>query len=349
MTSQEIRLRTRPSGLPTPDNFELASTELPALGDGDVLVKNLWMSVDPYMRGRMDGLEDSYVPPFQLGNVLEGGAIGQVAESRHTDFPVGTYVESMFGWRERFVVNCNKAGAAGFDIEGGGIAPRDATLVPPQTYLGIAGMPGLTAYVGLLTVGAAKAGETVFVSAASGAVGAVVCQIAKQHGCGVVGTAGSDDKVKWLQEEAGVDAAINYKTVADLRAALRTACPGGIDVYFENVGGDHLEATLDLMNNGGRVAVCGLISQYNATALPPGPRNFIQILVKSLRVQGFIVTDYWDQYAQFLKTMAGWVGNGQMKWRETVYEGIERAPEALMALFSGDNFGKMLVKLNDPD
>jgi len=340
MKTREIQLKTRPKGLPTAENFDLVETELPALGKGDVRVENNWMSVDPYMRGRMDA-GDSYVPAFEVGETMTGGAIGTVSESQHPDFPVGTLVESMLGWREHFVTNCDAPGP-NFD---GGLQRKDPQLLPPQTYLGVAGMPGLTAYAGLLSVAKLQHEETVFVSAAAGAVGAVACQIAKLRGCRVIGSAGSDEKTTWLVEQAGVDVCINYKETTDLHAALGVACPEGIDVYFENVGGEHLDAALELMNQAGRIVVCGLISQYNATGPVSGPESFFKVLEKSLRVQGFIVTEFFDQYPAFLENMTAWIREDKIKWQETIFEGIAKAPEALMGLFHGANNGKMLVKL----
>ncbi len=333
--SREIRLKQRPTGLPAAEHFELAETELPAPKSGEVLVRNIWMTVDPYMRGRMRDVE-SYVPPFQIGEPLQGGAIGQVVESESDTLAVGDYVNSMLGWREGFVSSPE------------GLTKVDPALAPVQTFLGTLGMPGITAYFGLLDIGEPKEGETVFVSAAAGAVGAIVCQIAKLKGCRVVGTAGSDAKVDWLVQSAGADAAINYKTCGNLTEALREACPQGIDVYFENVGGDHLEAALMLMNPRGRISVCGMISQYNAEQMPAGPTNFIQVIPKRLRIEGFIVSDYLDRVGEFYQDMGKWIGEGKIKWEETIHEGIENAPNAFINLFSGENMGKMLVKVG-PD
>jgi len=335
MQSREIRLVSRPVGLPKPEDFELATVEVGEPGPDQVLVKNLWMSVDPYMRGRMMGLEDSYVAAFQLGAPLEGGAIGRVEASNSDKFKPGDIVSHMLGWREAFV--------SGAD----GLTKIDPDLAPPQAFLGALGMPGLTAYAGLLKVGELKDGETVFVSAASGAVGAVVCQIAKAKGCRVVGSAGSDEKCRWLEEVAGIDKAINYKTCGNLEAAVKEACGGGIDVYFENVGGEHLTAALNLMKPFGRIAVCGMISQYNLTSAPEGPHTIINLIPKRIKMQGFIVSDHFDLLGDFFRDMGQWVSEGKMTWKETVMEGIENAPTAFLALFSGDNFGKMLVKLGD--
>jgi NADPH-dependent curcumin reductase CurA len=330
--SREIHLRSRPVGLPQISDFELKSVEVPAPAPGEVLVKNIVMSVDPYMRGRMIDRK-SYVPPFQLGAVLQGAAVGEVLASNSDAFGVGDYVLSMNGWREYFV-----SGATGLQKVDGDLAPLSA-------YLGVLGMPGLTAYVGLLDIGKPQAGETVFVSGAAGAVGSAVCQIAKLKGCRVVGTAGSQEKLDWLTNEAGVDVALNYKTVESLHGSLREACPNGVDVYFDNVGGDHLEAALNLMNDHGRIVACGGISSYNATEPPPGPRNLFQMITRRLLWKGFIVTDHYDRLPAFIQDAAGWIAEGSLKWRETVHEGIENAPEAFLGLFSGGNVGKMVVRL----
>ncbi len=335
-TSKEIRLASRPTGMPAAENFELAEVDLPALEDGQVLIKNHWMSVDPYMRGRMMDIQ-SYVPPFQVGEVLSGGAIGEVVESKNPDCPVGTWLNHMGGWRE-------------FTISDGMLDQRiDPNLAPPQAFLGVLGMPGLTAYAGLLRVGELKDGDQVFVTAASGAVGSVVCQIAKAKGHYVAGSAGSDDKCKWLEDIAGIDKAINYKNYGsqpELEAAMAEACPKGIDVYFENVGGDHLTSALNLMNQFARAPFCGMISRYNDTAPVAGPPNLVMTVAKSLKLQGFIVTNHLDMAEDFLRDVPAWIKDGKIKWEETVYEGIEKAPDAFMGLFAGANFGKMLVKLS---
>ena len=335
LISKEVRLKARPVGTPKESDFEVASAEARQPGDGEVLVRNIWMSVDPYMRGRMMDRE-SYVPPFQIGKALEGGAIGQVVASNSAKLKVGTYVNHMLGWREYAT-----APAAGF-------SPVDPSLGPIEAFLGTLGMPGMTAWAGLFKVADLKDGETVFVSAASGAVGSVVCQLAKAHGCYVVGSAGSDEKCKWLEEVAGIDKAINYKTCGDLTKAVKDAFPKGIDVYFENVGGKHLEAAIESMRPNGRAALCGMIEQYNDTSPRPGPTNLIQIVGKSLRLQGFIVLNYFQHLPEFFAEMGPLIKAGKMKWEETVEDGIENAPKAFLKLFSGGNFGKMLVKIG-PD
>ena len=333
--SREIRLARRPEGMPARNDFAMAETEVPSPGPGQVLVRNIYMSVDPYMRGRMV-IRESYVPPFQIGEALSGGAVGQVVESDNPQFKRGDYVSNFSGWREWFVSG------------GGDLQKIDPAVAPIQAFLGTFGIPGLTAYAGLLKVGELKDGEKVFVSAAGGAVGTVVCQIAKAKGCTVVGSAGSDEKCGWLVREAGVDRAINYRTCGNLAKAVRDALPDGIDVYFESVGGAHLDAALANMRLHGRVAVCGMIAQYNDTALPPGPSNFINVLPKRLTIRGFIVTDYASLMPEFLRDMVGWYRAGKMKWRETIAEGLENAPDAFIGLFKGENIGKMLVKIG-PD
>lgn len=333
--NREIRLRERPQGLPTANTFELVETPIPAPQADEILVRNLWMSVDPYMRGRMRDVK-SYVKPFQIGEPLEGDCVGQVVESNNPKFAKGDYVAGNLGWRDYWVSN------------GKGVLKVDPTLAPIQTYIGTLGMPGFTAYAGLLKIGEPKAGETVCVSAASGAVGAIVCQIAKIKGCRVVGSAGSDEKVAWLRDVAGIDGAYNYKnfkTVPDLSKELGRLCPDGIDVYFENVGGMQLEAVLFHMKEFGRIPVCGMIANYNDTKPSPGPNNLFLLVVKRVKMQGFLVFDHRDLHKQFQADMAQWIREGKIKWHETAFEGIERAPEAFLALFSGENFGKMLVKL----
>ena len=332
-TSREIRLKSRPVGLPTAANFDLVTVDLPAPGPGEVQVRNTWMTVDPYMRGRMNDVK-SYTPPFALGEVLQGGAVGEVIASNDPSLKVGDLVQSGNGWREAF----NAPASTVQKLETHGL--------PPEAFLGVAGMPGLTAYVGLLKIAALKPGDVVFVSGAAGAVGSVVCQIAKLKGHKVIASAGGPEKVKFLKDDLGVDVAIDYKATPDLTAALTAAAPEGIDVYFENVGGEHLEAALNAAAPFARFAICGMISQYNATAPVPGPRNMALIIGKNLRLEGFIVSNHWDMMPAFIKDLAEWSAAGKLKWKQTVKEGIEKAPEAFLGLFSGDNFGKMLVKLS---
>lgn len=333
--SREIRLRERPVGVPTEDIFELAQVDIAAPQDGEFLVRNLWMSVDPYMRGRMTDRR-SYITPFEPGRALEGGAIGQVVESKNPKYPAGTYVNSMLGWRDYYLAT------------GRGVERIDPSVAPIQAYLGALGAPGLTAYVGLLKVAAVQSGETVFVTGAAGAVGSVVCQIAKAKGCRVVASAGADEKLAWLRNEAGVDYAFNYKTAPDLSKELSQGAPEGIDVYFENVGGPQLEVGLLHMRDFGRVAICGWISQYNATSPEPGPSTLPLAIPRRLRLEGFIVTDHLDQRPAFFADMKQWIAAGKIKWQETVFEGLENAPRAFIGLFHGQNLGKMLVRIH-PD
>jgi NADPH-dependent curcumin reductase CurA len=336
-TNREIHLRRRPVGLPTPEDFELVETAIPEPGPGQFLVRNVFMSVDPYMRGRMMDRK-SYVPPFQVGQVLDGGSVGQVVKSNHPGFAEGDYVCGFAtgGWREYHLT------------DGTMMQKVDPRLAPLQCFLGVLGMPGLTAYSSLLRIGEPQAGETVFVSAAAGAVGSVVAQIAKIKGCRVVGSAGSDDKGRWLLEQAGVDAIVNYKSCGSLFEAVSRACPDGIDIYYENVGGEHLEVALELMKSRGRLVMCGMISMYNATEAPAGPRNLVNIIGRSLKMQGFVVSDYIDMVPRFYADMGAWIGAGKIRWQETIRDGIADAPAAFLGLFRGDNAGKMLVRLG-PD
>ncbi len=332
MQSREIRLASRPVGTPAAANFEVASVELPAPGPGQILVRNSWMSVDPYMRGRMYDRE-SYVPPFAIGEALQGGALGEVVESNADGFAKGDLVSSMFGWREGFV-------ASAATVEK---LPRVAN-VPDQAYLGVLGMPGLTGWAGLLEIGKPQPGQTVFVSGGAGAVGSVVAQVAKLKGCTVVATAGSDAKCDWLRSR-GVDHAINYKTCGSLLEAVRAAAPKGIDVYFDNVGGEHLEVAIEVARPFARLVECGMISGYNAMEAMPGPRNIIQVVGKSLMMRGFIVMEFAPLRPQFLAEMTGWIAEGKLAWEETVLDGVDKAPDAFIGLFSGGNTGKMLVRL----
>jgi NADPH-dependent curcumin reductase CurA len=332
--SKEIRLKNRPVGLPGEIDFELAEVAVPEVGEGEILVQNIYMSVDPYMRARMYDRR-SYMPPFQLDQPLDGGCIGRVVDSKNKQFQTGDLVFGMYGWREYFL------------SDGKGILKIDPNVAPIQTYLGTLGMPGLTAYYGLLKIGKPKEGETVFVSAASGAVGSIVCQIAKLKGCFVVGSAGSDEKVAWLLDEVGVDAAFNYKKTDNIITEVGKHCPNGIDVYYENVGGVHLEAALEHMNKDGRMVMCGMISLLNSTEPAPGPANLIYIVGKRLTMKGFIVSDHFDMLMQFYGDMGKWIADGKIKWKETIIEGIENAPRAFIGLFKGENFGKMIVKVGD--
>lgn len=344
--SREICLTEYPVGMPTNNNFKLVQVEIPEpTKEGEFLVRNIWMSVDPYMRGLMrngggggrGGRVNTFIPSFKLGQPLEGACVGQVIASKNNQFVVGDYVLGMLGWREYWLSN------------GSNVMKVDQKIAPIQSFLGTFGMPGLTAYVGLLKIGELKDNYTLFVSAASGAVGSVVCQIAKIKGCHVIGSAGSDEKVNWLVDQAGIDYAFNYKQVEDISGHLTRVCPDKIDVYFDNVGGKHLEAALENMKTFGRIVLCGMISQYNYNSQNSGPSNLFLAIPNRLKLQGFIVGDHYDMLNEFHATMSEWVGQGRIKWKETVLEGIENAPKAFIDLFKGKNFGKMLVKVGrDP-
>ena len=330
-TTREIRLASRPEGRPTEQNFELAEVPLPTPGDGQALVRNEFLSVDPYMRGRMREAK-SYVPPFEVGKVMEGGAVGQVVASNSSDLSEGDWVSTQLGWREHCVVDAK------------GALKVDPGVAPVSTALGVLGMPGFTAWVGLTEFGRPKEGETLFVSGAAGAVGSMVGQLGRLRDLRVVGSAGSDEKVAHLTGELGFDAALNYKT-QDLNAALRELCPDGIDIYFDNVGGDHLEAALNRMNVWGRIPLCGAISGYNEETPPPGPRNFMAVLPKRVTIRGFIILDHFDRYRDFQAEVGPLVGDGKIAYRETVVDGIENMPEAFLGLLDGQNTGKMLVNV----
>ncbi|EAW33084.1 putative oxidoreductase [marine gamma proteobacterium HTCC2143] len=326
LTTKEVQLKSRPDGIPAASDFEIVARKIPSPDDSQVLIQNIFMSVDPYMRGRMRD-------DFQLGAVMEGATVGKVIESRHPDFQVGDYVTHWKGWREHYLSD-------GKDLD-----KVDPDLAPLSAYLGVLGFPGLTAYGGLLTTGALQDGESVFVSAASGAVGSLVGQIAKIKGCTVVGSAGSDEKVTHLIEEFGFDHAFNYKT-ADIDAELTKALPRGIDVYFENVGGPQLEAALNHMRMYGRIPLCGMISMYNnGPTIAPGPKNLSAMIYKRVTMKGLVTPDYIDQQAQFREDVGQWIKDGKVKYKETIHQGIESAPQSFIELFSGGNEGKMLVQL----
>jgi NADPH-dependent curcumin reductase CurA len=329
--NRQIVLAARPQGLPKAGDFKVDTVPVPEPVDGEVLVRNLWMSVDPYMRGRMSDRK-SYAPSFEVGKPMEGRAIGRVVKSRHPALKEGAAVSSMLGWREYFVSN------------GEGLTPVDPSL-PLSAYLGVLGIPGFTGWYGLKMIGKPKAGETLVVSGAAGATGSLVVQMGKILGCHVVGTAGTDDKCAYLTGELGAEAAINYKKARDLFEALRQACPKGIDIYFENVGGPLLDAVLRLVNPFARIPFCGMISQYNLDPPDPGPRYLFSIIGNRVLLQGFIISDHLALYPEFLAEVGGWVRARRIRSGETVVEGIENAPKAFLGLFSGDNLGKMVVRL----
>jgi NADPH-dependent curcumin reductase CurA len=330
MRSREVRLAARPRGVPEPSDFELAEVNLPEPSDGELLIRNAFVSVDPYMRGRMNDVK-SYIPPFALGEPLTGGAVGRVVASRNDRWPEGTWVVHDLGWREAAL------------SDGRRLRVVDPALAPVSTSLGVLGMPGLTAYVGIVDIGAVREGETVFVSGAAGAVGSLAVQLARARGARVLGSAGSAAKIAWLQE-LGVDGAFDYRETTP-REALRELAPDGVDVYFDNVGGETLEAAIGAMNRYGRIVACGAVSRYNATEAQPGPRNLFMVVTKRLRMQGFIVFDHNDRYAAFLEEVAPGVVDGSIAYRETAVDGIENAPEAFVGMLRGENIGKMLVRV----
>lgn len=331
--AHEVHLASRPAGSPTPDNFVLAEAELPDPGPGQILVRNLYISVDPYMRGRMNDVP-SYVPPFKVGRALDGGAIGEVIASGSDLVRVGDIVMHGYGWRDLALIDDVRATVV------------DPAAVPRlSAYLGALGMPGLTAYVGLLDIAAMAPGDTVFVSGAAGAVGSSAGQIAKLRGAArVVGSAGSAEKVAYLTGKLGFDAAFNYRD-GSVRSQLTEAAPDGIDVYFDNVGGDHLTAAISALKMRGRVALCGAIGAYNATEPRPGPPNLALAVGKRLTLRGFIVSDHEDRMPAFIAEMAGWLGEGRITIDETVVDGLANAPEAFIGMLRGDNIGKMVVRI----
>ncbi|MFD5632109.1 NADP-dependent oxidoreductase [Streptomyces sp. NPDC127072] len=330
--SREWTLVSRPVGRPVPADFALVEAEIEQPGEGQVLVRNKYVSVDPYMRGRMSDAK-SYVAPYELGKVMQGGAVGEVVVSNAEGIAAGDHVLHFFGWREYAVVDAKHA------------VKVDPDAAPLSTYLGVLGMTGLTAYAGLLRTASFKEGDSVFVSGAAGAVGSQVGQIARLKGASrVIGSAGSDEKVKLLLDEYGFDAAFNYKN-GPVNAQLREAAPDGVDVYFDNVGGDHLEAAIGRLNRDGRIAVCGAISVYNNTEPAPGPKNLARLIQTRGRIEGFLVGDHYDLQSQFVQEVGPWVASGALKYRETVVEGIENNLEAFFGVLRGDNIGKMIVKL----
>jgi NADPH-dependent curcumin reductase CurA len=332
LETRQVELKSRPEGVPTEHNFQMGVGLVEPLIEGEFLVQNEWMSVDPYMRGRMKDAE-SYVEPFQIGKPLDGGCIGKVIDSRNDRFIVGEYVLGSFGWRDKW------------KSSGTGVTKVDSKSVPVQTYLGVLGMPGMTAWAGLTRVAKLKKGGVVFVSAASGAVGSVVCQIAKAMDCRVIGSAGSQEKVAWLKQKAHVDDVLNYKKTDDLSKELGKLAPDGIDVYFDNVGGVHLEAALDQMKVHGVIVSCGMISTYNATEPSSAPHNLFKIIGKRIRMEGMMVNDHLKERESFLRDMTGWIASGKMVWQESITQGLENAPAAFIGLFKGENIGKSLVRI----
>jgi NADPH-dependent curcumin reductase CurA len=362
LISKEIHLKKRPAGFVTEGDFELVEVEIPEVKkEGEFLVRNIWMSVDPFMRIYLTNGSKT-MPLAQLNRPLNGGCIGQVIESKSEKFRVGEYVKANFGWREYWIGN---------DLISNGkddIIKVDPKIAPVQYFLGILGITGITAYVGLFKIGELREGQdTVFVSSAAGGVGSVACQIAKVKGCHVVGSCGSDEKVRWLLDELKIDYAFNYRNLGEdkISSELKRACPNGIDLYFDNVGGKHLEAAIDNMNIFGRIALCGTTSQYNKTdnyaaissnninnsagpataTSSSGPSNLSLAVSHRLKLQGFIWSDHNDIINEFNASMSKWIAEGKIKWKENIFEGLENAPKAFVSLFKGESIGRTLVKL----
>ena len=335
--NRQIILVKRPSGKPQPDDFSLVDASVPVPEEGQVLCKTIYLSLDPYMRGRMNDSK-SYADPVKINEVMTGGTVGQVLKSRSTNFQQGDIVYGYGGWQDYWA------------SEGKALRKIDPELAPISTATGVLGMPGVTAYTGFLNIGQPKKGETVVVAAASGAVGSVVGQIAHIKGARAVGIAGSEEKCKFVTEEFGFDACVNHNS-PDFSEALKNACPDGIDVYFENVSGKVFETVMPLLNDFARIPVCGLIALYNATELPPGPNLtpllMRDILVKRLTFRGFIVWDFAAQEKEALKELAKWIKEGKLHYREDIVDGLENAPEAFMGLLEGKNFGKLVVQVSD--
>jgi NADPH:quinone reductase len=331
--NRQIMFIKRPTALPDESCFKLVTSEIPPAMNGQVLLLTRFLSVDPYMRGRMND-KKSYVAPFQLDEVLAGGVVAEVVESKSQNFNTGDFVVGNLGWQDYSVADEKEVRKINSDI------------APVSTALGVLGMPGLTAYFGLLDIGQPKHGETVVVSGAAGAVGTIVGQIAKLQGCRVVGIAGSDKKTKYLSDELGFDAALNYKTAFNLRRELKDACPKGVDIYFDNVGGAISDAVISLINNHARIPLCGQISMYNEPQIPMGPRIQPRLLTNSALMKGFIVHNYKDRFDEGTGQLVEWLNEGKIKYTETVIEGLENAPKAFLGLFAGENLGKQLVKVS---
>jgi len=330
--NKQILLKSRPVGIPTAENFEIVSASAVLAKEGELVVKAKYVSVDPYMRGRMSEAK-SYVPPFEVGKPIEGGVVALVTESHHPNFKAGDAILAPLLWQENQTINAEK------------VTKLDKNLAPLSYYLGILGMPGLTAYFGLLDIGKPVPGETVVVSGAAGAVGIVVGQIAKIKGCRVVGIAGNDEKTTYLSNTLKFDEVINYKTTENIEKAIEKACPNGVDVYFDNVGGVISDAVVANINKGARIILCGQISLYNATETPVGPRLQPTLLKKSALMQGFIVRNYASRFPEGVEQLAQWLGDGKLIYQETIVKGFDKLPEVFISLFEGKNTGKMLVEV----
>ena len=332
--NRQITLAARPVGVPKESDFKLVEGPVPSAGQGEVVAKTLFLSVDPYMRGRMNDAK-SYAPPVQIGEVMVGGTVSRVIQSNNPRFQVGDIVEGRLGWQE-FALS-----------DGKGLRVVDPEIAPISTAVGVLGMPGLTAYFGLLDICNPQPGETVVVSGAAGAVGSLVGQIAKIKGCRTIGVAGTDEKIRYVVDDLGFDAAFNYKTISDYRAKLEELCPKGIDVYFDNVGGALTDAVFTLINVNARVSVCGQISQYNLEKPELGPRFLFQLVRNRAKVEGFLVFQFEERFEEGRKQMAEWVRAGKIKYREEFAEGIQQAPKAFIGMLNGANIGKQLLKISD--
>lgn len=331
MNTQQIVLTSRPQNFPGLDNFKIEGIDLPNIEEDELLVEGLYYSVDPYMRGRMNDSK-SYISPYQIGEPIIGGIVAKVIESKSDKIKPGDIILGRLPWRKRTVTKAK------------GIQKIEPAQFPLSYFLGVLGMPGLTAYFGLTDIGKPKAGQTVVVSAAAGAVGIVVGQIAVLQGCRVVGITGSDEKMERLKTEYGFDEAINYKTSANLTKAIGLACPRGVDIYFDNVGGEISDAVISHLNFQSRMPICGQISHYNSTGTPMGPRLQQQLLLRSARAQGFIVSDYQERFGEGFQQLSRWVKEGKVKYPETIIKGFEQLPAAFLGLFKGENMGKMIVQ-----
>ncbi len=334
-TNRRITLAARPVGYPKESDFKLVEAPVPQPGEGELLARTLYLSVDPYMRSRMNDVK-SYAPPVGIGEVMVGGTVSRVSASNHPDFKEGDIVEGRLGWQDYAV------------SDGTGLRKVDPSLAPISTALGVLGMPGMTAYFGLLDICRPRSGETVVVSGAAGAVGSLVGQIARIQGCRAVGIAGSDGKVNYIVNELGFDAGFNYKTVSDYQAELAAHCPGGIDVYFDNVGGAITDAVFNLINVKARIAVCGQISQYNLEKPELGPRNLWALIRNQARVEGFLVFQFAERFEEGMRQMAAWIAAGKLKYREEIAEGLENTPRTFIGMLKGANTGKQLVKVLEP-
>jgi len=331
-STKQIALFSRPKGKPVLENFETKNVDLPELADKEIFLEAMYFSVDPYMRGRMNDAK-SYVPPFELEEPISGGVIAKVVKSNSVNFKENDIVTGNLPWQQH-CISAEKS-----------IVKIDTSIAPASYFLGVLGMPGLTAYFGLMQIGKPKNGETVVVSGAAGAVGIVVGQLAKMHGCRVVGIAGSDEKVKLLKEEFGFDEVINYKTCTDLKLSITKACPNAVDIYYDNVGGETSDAVISNINFNARIVLCGQIALYNSTEIPMGPRLQPMLLTRSVLMQGFIISNYQSQFGEGSKQLAMWVQQGKLKYKETIVKGFDKLPAALLGLFEGDNIGKMIVEV----